>query len=357
MKRQLRLLKIQEQDKERFSLTLMFAGWVFLIFVGIMVLTAAVLFVGAWLGWIDRDVTGLPITFLVSLMIMVVGFGAVLLVMRALLKPINQLVTQMNRLACGDYKARLDFDKYTKVNPAFTEMSDSFNTMAQELEGTEMLRSDFINNFSHEFKTPIVSIAGFAKLLRRGNLPKEQQEEYLGIIEKESLRLADMANNVLNLTKVENQAILTDVTTFNLSEQLRSSVLLLEDKWTRKDLVLELDIGEIMITANRELLKQVWVNLLDNGVKFAPAGATLSILAQELEDGVQVKIRNTGSTIAQSELDRIWRKFYQVDRSHSGAGNGVGLAVVKRITQLHGGEVYAESDDAGTTFTVELPKE
>ena len=355
MKRRLHLPKIQ--DKERFSLTLFFAGMVFLIFVGILLVSGAVLFVGAWLGWIDTDVTGLPEIFFISTLVTVVGFGAVLLVVRALLKPVNLLVTQMNRLAFGDYKARLDFNKYTKINPAFAEMSDSFNTMAQELEGTEMLRSDFINNFSHEFKTPIVSIAGFAKLLRRGNLPKAQQEEYLGIIEKESLRLADMANNVLNLTKVENQAILTDVTVFNLSEQLRSSVLLLEDKWTQKELELELEMGEIMITANRELLKQVWVNLLDNGIKFSPAGATLSIVAEELEDGVRVRIRNTGSTIPQSELDRIWRKFYQVDRSHSGAGNGVGLAVVKRITQLHGGEVFAESDENSVTFTVELPKE
>lgn len=355
MKKRLHLPKIQ--NKERFSLTLFYAGMIFLIFVGIMFLTAAVLFVCTWLGWIDRDVTGLPTTFLISLLIMVVGFGAVILVMRALLKPINLLVTQMNRLAYGDYKARLNLDKYTKSSPAFQEMSDSFNTMAQELEGTEMLRSDFINNFSHEFKTPIVSIAGFAKLLRRGNLSPQQQEEYLGIIEKESLRLADMANNVLNLTKVENQAILTDVTVFNLSEQLRSSVLLLEDKWTRKEIEPELEMGEIMITANRELLKQVWVNLLDNGIKFAPEGATLSVTAEELEDGVRVSIRNTGSTIAPEETERIWRKFYQVDRSHSGAGNGVGLAVVKRITELHGGEVYVRSDENSTTFTVELPKE
>ena len=355
MRRRLHLPKIQ--NKERFSLTLFFAGMVFLIFLGILLVTGAVLFMAAELGWIDTDVTGLPEVFFISLLITVIGFGAVILVMRALLKPVNLLVTQMNRLAYGDYKARLDLNKYAKSNPVFTEMSDSFNTMAQELEGTEMLRSDFINNFSHEFKTPIVSIAGFAKLLRRGNLSPEQREEYLEIIEKESLRLADMANNVLNLTKVENQAILTDVTSYNLSEQLRSSVLLLEDKWTRKGLALELDVGEIMITANRELLAQVWVNLLDNGIKFAPAGATLSIHAEEIEDGVRVRIHNTGSFIPPEEQERIWRKFYQVDRSHSGAGNGVGLAVVQRITELHGGDAYAESDESGTTFTVELPKE
>lgn len=355
MKKRLRLPEIR--DKERFSLTLMFAGWAFLIFLGIMVLTGAVLYICARLRWIDAGVTGLSLTFLISLLIMAVGFGAVLLVMRSLLKPVNQLVTQMNRLACGDYRARLDFGDYNKVNPAFTEMSDSFNTMAQELEGTEMLRSDFVNNFSHEFKTPIVSIAGFAKLLRRGNLTPAEQAEYLGIIERESLRLADMANNVLNLTKVENQTILTNVTVFNLSEQLRSSMLLLEGKWTAKDLELDLELGEIMITANEELLAQVWINLLDNAVKFAPRGASLCIRAEESEDGIRVSITNTGSTISQDELEKIWRKFYQVDRSHSGEGNGVGLAVVKRIVELHGGDVYAESDEDSTTFVVELPRE
>lgn len=131
-----------------------------------------------------------------------------------------------------------------------------------------MLRSDFINNFSHEFKTPIVSIAGFAKLLRRGNLTDEQKEEYLEVIEEESLRLSAMANNVLNLTRVENQTILTEVTRFNLSEQIRGAVLLLAEKWTPKNLYMDMQFGEHMICANEELLKQVWINLLDNAIKF-----------------------------------------------------------------------------------------
>lgn len=142
--------------------------------------------------------------------------------------------------------------------------------MAEELENTQMLRSDFINNFSHEFKTPIVSIAGFAKLLRRGNLTDAQKEEYLAIIEEESLRLAAMATNVMNLTKVENQTILTDLTTFNLSEQIRACVLLLEEKWSRKELDLDLEFPEYTIRANEELLKQVWINLLDNAIKYSP---------------------------------------------------------------------------------------
>ena len=173
------------------------------------------------------------------------------------LKPVRNLIDGMDALAAGDFKIRMNAGSIMRRYPAFRDVSDSFNKMAEELESTEMLRSDFINNFSHEFKTPIVSIAGFAKLLKRGNLTQEQQQEYLSIIEEESMRLSYMATNVLSLTKVENQTILTDVTEFNLSEQIRSCILMLERKWDSKNLDLQLEFGEHQVQANEELLKQV----------------------------------------------------------------------------------------------------
>lgn len=187
---------------------------------------------------------------------------------KIILKPIKRIIDQLDRLASGDFKTRLHFGKPIADHPTFKQVEKSFNRAAEELDYTEMLRSDFINNFSHEFKTPIVSIAGFAKLLRRGNLTDEQKEEYLEVIEEESLRLSAMANNVLNLTRVENQTILTEVTRFNLSEQIRGAVLLLAEKWTPKNLYMDMQFGEHMICANEELLKQVWINLLDNAIKF-----------------------------------------------------------------------------------------
>ena len=235
-------------------------------------------------------------------------------------------------------------------------MIDSFNTTAQELEGTEMLRSDFINNFSHEFKTPIVSIAGFAGLLKQGNLDEQEQKEYLNIIESESRRLAYMATNVLNLTKVENQTILTDVSVFNLSEQLRTCVLLLEAKWEQKNLEMNLELEEHTISGNQELLRQVWVNLLDNAIKFSPEGQSVEISAAEEESSVAVSITNTGSYIPQEQQSAIFRKFYQADHSHNTEGNGIGLAVVKRVVELHGGSIRVESNPSFTKFTVTLPK-
>ena len=272
------------------------------------------------------------------------------------LKPVRSLIDGMDRLASGDFKTRMSVGPVMRRYPAYVEVTESFNKMAQELESTETLRGDFINNFSHEFKTPIVSIAGFAKLLRYGDLTQEQRQEYLAIIERESMRLSDMATNVLNLTKVENQTILTDVSEFNLSEQIRSCMLLLERKWSSREIELELDFGEYTVRANEELLKQVWINLLDNAVKFTPDGHTIQVRITSEGKKLSVEVRNTGSQIPPESLKKIFNKFYQADESHAAQGNGVGLAIVKRITQLHGGTVSVTSENDVTAFTVTLPQ-
>lgn len=272
------------------------------------------------------------------------------------LKPVRDLIERMDRLASGDFATRVNVGVVMRRYPPFVDVARSFNKMAQQLENTEVLRSDFINNFSHEFKTPIVSIAGFAKLLRRGNLTPEQQQEYLAVIEAESLRLSYMATNVLNLTKVENQTILTDVVEYNLSEQIRSCILLLENKWAPKNLDFSLGLQEHFIRANEELLKQVWINLLDNAIKFSPEGALIEVALLETAESVTVTIRNSGPTILPEQQEKIFNKFYQADESHATEGNGIGLAIVKRVTQLHSGTVRVSSRDGITIFTVELPK-
>lgn len=279
-----------------------------------------------------------------------------LVVVRFPLRPVRELIDGMNRLGSGDFRTRIRVGAIMRRYSPFVEVADSFNKMAEQLESTEMLRSDFINNFSHEFKTPIVSIAGFAKLLRRGNLTGEERQEDLRIIEEESIRLSLLATNVLNLTKVENQTILTDVTCYNLSEQLRSCILLLESKWSKKDLELEPDFAEYKIEASAELLRQVWINLLDNAIKFSPEGHTVRVEIRPHTDGIQVRISNTGSEIPPDKQDKIFRKFYQADESHKREGNGVGLAIVKRIVELHGGEITVESGHDVTTFSVLLPQ-
>ena len=272
------------------------------------------------------------------------------------LKPVRNLIDSMDRLASGDFGTRVNVGIVMRRYPPFVDVAMSFNKMAEQLENTEMLRGDFINNFSHEFKTPIVSIAGFAKLLRRGSLSPEQQQEYLAIIEEESLRLSYMATNVLNLTKIENQTILSDVSRFNLSEQIRSCILLLENKWEKKNLDFSLGLQEHFIRANEELLKQVWINLLDNAIKFSPEGKLIEVAILETEQNYCVTVRNCGATIPPEQQEKIFNKFYQCDESHAAEGNGVGLAIVKRVVELHRGSVQVSSRNNVTIFTVELPK-
>ncbi len=283
--------------------------------------------------------------------------GAILsfIISRVPLRPVNQVITAMNRLASGDMKTRLEFGKWLSKHPTMRELKESFNKMADELEKTEVLRSDFINNFSHEFKTPIVSIAGFAALLKRGNLTEDQKLEYIDVIEEESLRLSAMATNVLNLTKVENQNILRDVSEFNLSEQIRSCVLLLESKWTKKSLDLELDFEEYTVKGNEELLRQAWINLIDNAVKFSPEYGEIRIGIVQEDSFLRVSVANTGSMIPSDRQQRIFQKFYQADESHATEGNGIGLAIVKKVADLHGGQVWVDSGEDKTVFTVFLP--
>lgn len=272
------------------------------------------------------------------------------------LRPVNDLINKLNRLAAGDFRTRIKYSGFMRKHPTVSELTDSFNTLAEELENTEMLRSDFINNFSHEFKTPIVSIAGFAKLLKKGNITEEQKKEYLDIIEEESLRLAEMATNVLNLTKIENQTILTDVSEYNLSEQIRTCILLLEKKWSSKNIEFTLNFDECMIKANEELLKQVWINLIDNAIKFSPEYAPVEIGITVTNENISVHIINTGSTISSENLKRIFNKFYQADESRNSEGNGIGLAIVKKVVELHNGTVSVESKDGTATFKVNIPQ-
>lgn len=351
-------MKGKENQRPR-SLTLLFSLFTFAILAVSLLLAVGIIYVLTWFGLLEFSGVGisgtLQLLLLMAAISLIVGTGLAILAGRIPLRPINYLIAQMNRLAAGDFQARVHFSRRIDLVPAFLQVEESFNKMAEELGDTEMLRQDFINNFSHEFKTPIVSIAGFAKLLQRADLDDDQRREYIDAIVEESRRLSDMATNVLKLTKVENQAILTGVSRYNLSEQLRSAVLLLEDQWTAKHLELDMEFPEVSITANEDMLREVWINLVQNAVKYSPDYGPLQVRVEDGESAVRVRVANSGE-IAPEHLGRIFQKFYQADRSHFSAGNGVGLAIVKRIVELHGGTVSAESTGGAVIFTVELPK-
>ena len=350
---------MKQKKNKHFGLILLF---VLVLFLTIVLHTVIV---GVFMYILESNtsfsITGLNpadiirLTSILAIASIPIGMIIAAIVSKFPLKPIRNLIDGMDALASGDFSSRINVGAIMRRYPAYVGVVDSFNKMAEQLENTEMLRSDFVNNFSHEFKTPIVSIAGFAKLLKRGNLTEQQRQEYLTAIEEESLRLSAMATNVLSLTKVENQTILSDVTQFNLSEQIRACVLLLERKWTEKELEINLEFDEFLIRANEELLKQVWINLIDNAVKFAPQGHTIQIGICEEDNMLRVDVLNTGSQIPAEKQQLIFNKFYQGEESHTTVGNGVGLAVVRRVVDLHGGTVRVSSKDNSTVFTVYLP--
>lgn len=344
----------KNRPQKRAILTILFSAMVFIILAITMLIVGSALFLMIETGLIVGINSPNIWIFIVIIAIgsIFIGTFVAAIMSRVPLKPINQLINGMNILADGDYNIRIHLGNISILK----ELSNSFNALANELQKTEMISSDFINNFSHEFKTPIVSIRGFAKLLKKGNLSEENENEYLDIIMEESSRLADMSTKVLDLTKVENQNILTDISMFNLSEQIRNCILLLETKWIEKNLDILANFDEFKVNGNEELLKQVWINILDNAIKFSPEYGQIDILIRDSNDSIIVSIENEGRDISLDESDRIFDKFWQADQSRSSQGNGIGLSIAKRIIELHKGGISVDSSKDGTIFFMELPK-
>jgi len=296
---------------------------------------------------------GIIVLLLVSI---IVGTSIIMNANATMLKPIRKMLSALKELSGGNFDVRVNLEgRYFPRE--IRDFSESFNATAQELSGVEMLRKDFINNFSHEFKTPIVSIGGFANLILEENLSKEEQEEYLRIIASESERLAALATNVLNLTKIETQTIVAEKSVFNVSEQIRRAVLMMDSKCSEKELSIDFEVNEIEYFGNAELLNQVWVNLIDNAIKFSPSGAELTIKLSDSDDSIVFKVKDSGSGMDEETQVHIFDKFYQGDPSRTTQGNGLGMTIVLRIVSLHEGQIKVESYlNEGTTITVLLPK-
>ena len=271
-----------------------------------------------------------------------------------IVKPVREVKKAMHSVEKGDFSKRLEV---TGFNGEIDELIKCYNKMAQELGGIEMFRENFINSFSHELKTPIVSIQGFAKQLKKENLSEEKKQEYIDIIISESKRLTNLSSNILMLSKLENQQIITDKTSFSLDEQLRNCILLLEKQWTAKNISFDIDMQEIQYTTNAEMLSQVWVNIIGNAIKFSPEGSTISVRLSKKDDTITAAIADHGIGMDQQTISHIFERFYQGDRAHAAEGNGLGLPLVKRIVELCSGNIRVESQyGKGTNFIVTLPQ-
>ena len=272
---------------------------------------------------------------------------------RSIIQPIRDLSAAAAEIAKGNFKVRVR----EPSDPEYSILAQNFNKMAEELAGTETLRGDFISNVSHEFKTPIVSIQGFAKQLKKENLSEEKKQEYIDIIISESRRLTNLSSNILMLSKLENQQIITDKTSFSLDEQIRNCILLLEKQWTAKDISFDIDMQEIQYTTNAEMLSQVWVNIIGNAIKFSPEGSSIRVKLFKDGDVITAEITDRGIGMDQQTISHIFERFYQGDRAHASEGNGLGLPLVKRIVELCNGNIRVESQyGKGTNFIVTLPE-
>ena len=271
--------------------------------------------------------------------------------------PLRKLTRITKQVANGNYDVKVE-----GITNFFTEKTDlgtlveAFDDMTHELSSTEIFRNDFIHNFSHEFKTPIISIRGFAKQLYTGNLTPEQQSEFAKIIMDESEHLATMSSNVLLLSKLESQEIITDKESFSLDEQLRTCMLVFEEQWTNKNISIDMELDDIDYYQNKDLLYHVWMNLLSNAVKFTPENGNIMVKASIGSDAVYVIISDNGVGMDENTQRHIFEKFYQGDSSHATSGNGLGLSLVKRIIDMMNGRISVKSEpDSGSAFTVSLP--
>lgn len=290
---------------------------------------------------------------LVLLSILLLSCVILALVSSRMLKPILQLTTATQRVAKGEFDVTVNFKSRDEIGILFK----NFNRMAKELGNMEYLQKDFIRNVSHEFKTPIASIQGFAKLLQNENLSREDQLEFSGIILEETERLSKLSSNILRLSKLEHQNELTSKKEFLLDEQIRSAVVLLEPKWSKKNLDLIVQMEKTAYLGDEELLQQVWINLIENAIKFSDQGGSISILLKQTDNHVEVEIADNGMGMDEETQQRIFERFYQGNASHSVEGSGLGLSIVKRILDLSNGEIQAKSSlNHGTAFLVKLPR-
>lgn len=273
-------------------------------------------------------------------------------------RPVNQILTAAKQMAQGDFSVRIDPVKDFGGATGYNEIIDCFNTMAKELSGIETLRTDFIANVSHELKTPLAVIGNYATMLQKPGLSEEERVDYAKAISQSSRRLAQLITNILKLNKLENQQIFPQQDTFDLGEQLCESLLQFEDIWEAKGLDIETDIEEnVRIRSDAELLSLVWNNLISNAVKFTPEGGTIGLTLHADGEWISVSVRDTGCGIRPEVGQHIFEKFYQGDTSHASQGNGLGLALVKRVVDILYGEIKVHSVfGQGSTFTVKFPR-
>ena len=271
---------------------------------------------------------------------------------RKIVNPIKKITDATKKVASGDFTIELE----TKRDDEIGELTHNFNKMVKELNSIECLQKDFINNVLHEIKTPISSIQGFAKLLEADDLIKEERKEYAEIIKEESDRLLYLSTNILKLAKLENQERIMNKTKFNIAEQIRRTISVLEQKWKEKNIKFNVSLKEQEFLGEKDLMYQVWMNIIENSIKFSKQDGQIDVKMKTNQDSIIVEIKDYGIGMEEEEAKKIFDRFYQVDKSHTKPGAGLGMTIAKRIVELSDGKIEVKSKlNESTTFIVTLP--
>ncbi len=284
----------------------------------------------------------------------VISFITITLMSENIVKPIIEINEATKKIAEGDFDIYLE---HQYLEDEFKQLTENFNIMAEELKNNEYLHKNFISNVSHEFKTPVAIISGYAKLIDDENTTPEERSEYCAIIESECDKLSRLSANLLSLSRLDNQSILSDNDTFRLDEQIRQSIIHLEPKWSKKNIDIHLDADAVTYTGSEALLLQVWTNLIDNAVKFSNNNGIITVRLHEADTYIVATVEDRGIGMDTETASHVFDRFYQGDTSHKSEGNGLGLSIVKSIVDHSNGKIEVDSTPGrGTIFRITLFK-
>ena len=337
---------------------------VFFLLVAFVVTCCMMLFVtpladSMGLVFTEQNITAAAKITFANVLLITFLFGTIDYARRKLMvdRPVKRIIAATERIMQGDFSVRVKPMRGGGMD-GFNRIGIAINKMAEELSGTETLRTDFIANVSHELKTPLAIMGNYATMLQRPGIAEEEKNEYAKAISEASRKLAQLITNILKLNKLENQQIFPQPQEFNLGEQLCECLLVFEDAWEAKNLEIETDIqDDVRIKSDPELLSLVWNNLISNAVKFTPEGGTIRVTLKANEKNVVISVSDTGCGMTQEIGQHIFEKFYQGDTSHATQGNGLGLALVKRVVDILNGEIGVQSiSGKGSTFTIKFKR-
>lgn len=334
-------------------------GTMFLLVLGLVVVyvVLALGIVALAQRLVRLELTGYTLLWPILILTISAVLGVVLAVFifRGYLAPLSRLMQATQAVAAGDYSVRVEM---RGARGEVAEYIRSFNKMAEELSSVALLRMDFVNTFSHEFKTPLISIRGFAKLLQNDDLTPQQRRAYTDTVVQQSQRLAAMSTHILELAQYENTEIISGKTRYSLDEQLRRCVRQQERDWLKKGLTVEGDLDPVEYYGSEELVEHIWSNLLSNAIRFTPDGGQITVVLRQGEGAAHVSISDTGVGMDEETQRHIFEKFYRAAPSSGDHGNGLGLSIVQRVVKLCGGQITVFSRPGkGSTFTVTLPVE